>query len=184
MEQFDEGMVVAVDEPEADAAELDAEITLLREQLLTDPNLVDAFVAEYPNGATLEQVGVIFGLTYERVRQIEKEAQVKLLNALEAPKVRQEVVSRDAARAARSVIRRVSKFYNLAQQDLVGDSQNNKVANARHIAMAICVQRGLTSVEVGLVFRRDHSTVLAGVRKVKDLYEAFAYVRAMFQLLA
>lgn len=170
-------------EPE-DLKVLDAEISQLREQLLADPNLVEAFVAEYPNGGTLEQVGAIFGLTYERVRQIEKEAQVKLLNTLEAPKVpRHEVVSRDVARAARSVIRKVAQFYRLSQQDLVGESQNSKVANARHMAMAILVKRGLTSVEVGLVFRRDHSTVLAGVRKVKDLYDAYAYVRAMFRLM-
>ena len=43
-----------------------------------DDPAAQAFVANHPGGATFEEVGVMFGLTRERIRQIERRAFEKL----------------------------------------------------------------------------------------------------------
>jgi len=52
-------------------------------QETTDPTWaeVERFIDEHPGGATLEEVGAAFGLTRERVRQIEQRAIAHLLAA-------------------------------------------------------------------------------------------------------
>lgn len=44
---------------------------------------VKRFVAEHPGGATLDEVGVAFGVSRERIRQIENAALAKLRRRLE-----------------------------------------------------------------------------------------------------
>lgn len=59
-----------------------------------DDEVAVAFVNQHPDGATLEEVGNAFGLTRERVRQIEAVALRKLLEALGPEGVREFVVRR------------------------------------------------------------------------------------------
>lgn len=46
--------------------------------------VAQVFVTMYPNGATLESVGAVFGVTRERIRQIEAKAIRKLKHTCDA----------------------------------------------------------------------------------------------------
>ena len=53
---------------------------------------------------------------------------------------------------------------------LTGPGQERRVSLPRQIAMYLCRERlGLSFPEIGRLFRRDHSTVMHGVRHVAEL---------------
>lgn len=54
-------------------------------------------------------------------------------------------------------------------QDIMGRSQKAKVAHARHVAMFLIHRKGHSLSEIGRFFGRDHTTVMAAVRKVEAM---------------
>lgn len=61
----------------------------------------------------------------------------------------------------------VAKAFGFAPLRLVGRQRSNVLVLARHVAMYLCRQTtGRTLVEIGKEFRRDHSTVTYGIRRI------------------
>lgn len=61
----------------------------------------------------------------------------------------------------------VAKAFGFAPLRLVGKQRSNVLVLARHVAMYLCRQTtGRTLVEIGKEFRRDHSTVTYGIRRI------------------
>jgi len=61
----------------------------------------------------------------------------------------------------------VATHYGYTLEELLGPRRNRTLAKARHVAMLLARQQGLSYPELGRAFRRDHSTVISGVRSVR-----------------
>lgn len=62
--------------------------------------------------------------------------------------------------------RRIAGKYGVSLADMLGDSHRPTSVAARHeLWMVIQHTLGLSFPEVGAIFNRDHTTVIAGVRK-------------------
>lgn len=67
---------------------------------------------------------------------------------------------------ARRILAEVAQGHGLSVFDLTGKTQFAHIARARHEAMfRIYRETRLSSVQVGALLNRDHSTVLYGIRK-------------------
>ena len=64
------------------------------------------------------------------------------------------------------VLQAVCAYYGLPRSVLLGRSRELAVAQARHVAMFLLREDGLTATQAGLELSRDHSTVLHGHGKV------------------
>jgi hypothetical protein len=65
----------------------------------------------------------------------------------------------------------VCKALNVAPMDLRSPSRKTEHAQARFIAYHIIRSNGITTGCIGLLFRRDHSTVIYGCDTHRDLIE-------------
>lgn len=71
------------------------------------------------------------------------------------------------------IIRETARYFNLNPDDLKRTNQTKNVSLARQISMFI--MRDLTPMtftDIGKVFKKDHSTVLSGVKKIAALKES------------
>ena len=67
------------------------------------------------------------------------------------------------------VVRRIAREHECTVEDLYGASRHPTVTRARFRAYAVLRwSTGLSLPEIGLIFNRDHTTILAGVRKYED----------------
>ncbi len=70
---------------------------------------------------------------------------------------------------ADAIILEVACRIGVSYGDIKGPFRHKTVANARHIAMAAVRRRlGLSYPELGLVFSRNHSSVMSGVKRVES----------------
>ena len=80
--------------------------------------------------------------------------------------------------------RAVCHHFNLRSADMVSKARHKSIALARHVAMYLCKQRlNVSFPELGRAFRKDHTTVMSAVRKVKRLREDDAQVRAHLEAI-
>ena len=69
----------------------------------------------------------------------------------------------------RRVIDVVAKYYSLEATDLLGKSRVKDIKDARQIAMYLLNEElGLSTVKVGAEFKKDHTTIMHGVKMVKQ----------------
>jgi chromosomal replication initiator protein len=78
-----------------------------------------------------------------------------------------------------NIQRRVAEYYNIKVSDLMSKRRSRSVARPRQVAMALAKELTTNSLpEIGKAFGgRDHTTVLHGCRKVKELLETSAELR-------
>lgn len=78
----------------------------------------------------------------------------------------------DAPAAARTVLEIVADACGLAIADITGPSRRRRFVVARHIAMNLARRHTSASLpEIGAIFERDHTTVLAAVRGIEERLE-------------
>ncbi len=66
------------------------------------------------------------------------------------------------------IFEKVSKKYNISENDLKGSKRNQEVANARHICIYIIKNMtDLSLKKIGNIFSRDHSTVKSSLNKIE-----------------
>lgn len=103
----------------------------------------------------------------------EKDKEIRLLKERLGEKVEFEAneVSRySVARDIRGIQEKVARYFYIDVKALKSVSRKKNLVVARHIAMYIARERGYSFPEIGCAFKRDHSTVINGVRKIeKDL---------------
>ena len=78
-----------------------------------------------------------------------------------------------------NIQRKVAEYYNIKVSDLMSKRRSRSVARPRQVAMALAKELTTNSLpEIGKSFGgRDHTTVLHGCRKVKELLESSAELR-------
>lgn len=70
------------------------------------------------------------------------------------------------------IIRHVIDFTGVKNKDLVSKSRIRDYVAARHVAMHMIRDLcGLNTVQIGKLFRRDHSSVIHAIAKVKSMIE-------------
>jgi chromosomal replication initiator protein len=83
------------------------------------------------------------------------------------------------------IIKKCCEYYNIRQQDLVGQSRARSVARPRQMAMYLCkrlTQRSLPEI-ARKIGGRDHTTVLYGVRKIEELMSMDSQIAEDAELL-
>ncbi len=70
------------------------------------------------------------------------------------------------------VLQWVCEISGKTQDEIVGTDRSEPVVTWRQIAMARCVELGLSQPETGRFFRRDNTTVNHAIAKVKRLADA------------
>lgn len=72
--------------------------------------------------------------------------------------------------AARSthvaIIRTVCSVFGVTEAEIFSKQRPERIANARQLAMDLIRRQGLTTTEVGLLFRADHGTVCWATKSV------------------
>jgi hypothetical protein len=89
--------------------------------------------------------------------------------ATAAPVQRQAVTAdqvkwRPAPDRAKGIIREVCDAYCVTFGEITGDSRVRAVAHARHDAFNRLADAGFLLIDIGRFFRRDHTTVMVGIR--------------------
>jgi chromosomal replication initiation ATPase DnaA len=73
-----------------------------------------------------------------------------------------------------SILNRVAQHFGISIADMCGPSQRQHIAKARHAAMFLLVDCGMTQQAVAAQLnRRDHTTVIAAVRHVRACGDAY-----------
>ena len=83
------------------------------------------------------------------------------------------------------IIKKCCDYYNIRQQDLLGQSRARSVARPRQMAMYLCkrlTQRSLPEI-ARKIGGRDHTTVLYGVRKIEELMSVDSQIAEDAELL-
>jgi len=83
------------------------------------------------------------------------------------------------------IIKKCCEYYNIRQQDLLGQSRARSVARPRQMAMYLCkrlTQRSLPEI-ARKIGGRDHTTVLYGVRKIEELLSVDSQIAEDAELL-
>ena len=62
-----------------------------------------------------------------------------------------------------------SEALGVPLDDLIGPSRKSEICRARFIAMKRCYLAGYSLPEIGRYFNRHHTTVLHGIRKLRQL---------------
>lgn len=63
-------------------------------------------------------------------------------------------------------IKAAGDLYGVMVDDICGESRDPAVVRARHMTCWLLRERGYTTVRIGEILRRDHSTVIYGARAI------------------
>lgn len=80
---------------------------------------------------------------------------------------------------AADVLSAVTRRSGLCNADLLGKDRHDRTALFRHAAAWLMRAYGLSFPEIGRELRRDHTTIMSGVRRLDARREKDPYVRAM-----
>ncbi|BCU77988.1 helix-turn-helix domain-containing protein [Luteolibacter sp. LG18] len=64
-----------------------------------------------------------------------------------------------------AILKACGREWDVAPSLLTGARRQSYITEARHAAMALLREEGLTQEDIGAIFRRDHTTVIHAVRK-------------------
>ena len=69
----------------------------------------------------------------------------------------------------RDQVRRIALDHCVSVKEIMSPNQQRHVAHARFAAYVALRDRGLSMPQIGRFFKRDHTTVLHGIRRAKEL---------------
>jgi chromosomal replication initiator protein len=166
------------------APELETRVAIVRRKARHENLAIDDAVAIAIARGVRSNVRELEGLL------VRLAAKASLLHrAIDADFVRQELALCGSARPTEAGIddvqRVVGHHFRVTHTELVGKERHRRIALARHVAMYLCKQMLRCSYpEIGRAFGgRDHTTVMSGVRRVDELRESDAEVRAHLEAL-
>jgi len=76
-------------------------------------------------------------------------------------------VSERQRKAARDIIDHVARKHGVSVREIMDRSRLPSIVAARQEAMRLVHSTGLKLGQVGLIFKRDHSTVLSNIRRAE-----------------
>lgn len=71
------------------------------------------------------------------------------------------------------VLQTVSEHLNVNVFDVLGPSRHQHLVDARHMAMLLMQQRGMSLKSIGRFMNRDHTSVLYSIRAIRNLIEIY-----------
>jgi chromosomal replication initiator protein len=79
---------------------------------------------------------------------------------------------------SKRMIFKVAEFVGCAYEDLIGKWRMREVVVARHILFHYFrYEMGMKLNQIGVLFERDHSTVIHGIRKVQEFIDNPKYYK-------
>lgn len=99
-------------------------------------------------------------------REREERAKASLANVLNQYR---EIIVLGVKRSVKDIIHETAQLCRVSVDDIMGRSSQKRIADARHLAMyRIRKERPDMSLpQIGRVFDRDHTTVIAAIRKIE-----------------
>lgn len=86
--------------------------------------------------------------------------------------------------AIEDVIKTVTDFFHISKEDLKGNKRTADTVLPRKVAMYLIRQNTTYSLaEIGRIFNRDHSTVLASIQSINDMLSYDYSFRVLFDLI-
>lgn len=85
----------------------------------------------------------------------------------------------DADRSIAIAIAKAAGHYGVLPTDIMSTSREKRVAQARHVALWLAREAGVTYPKIGQAVQRDHSTVIASCRRVEGDHALLSIARAI-----
>lgn len=70
-----------------------------------------------------------------------------------------------------NIIKVVADAFGVSSVSLLGKTRQREVADARHTAMYILRKKGLSTIEIGNIFKRNYSVAIHAYNKISDLLD-------------
>ena len=70
--------------------------------------------------------------------------------------------------SAKCLVQAVAEYFGFTLKDFRGNRRHNTLALARHVAMYLLRRRGLSYPEIAKFFDYDHTSIMNGVRRMRD----------------
>ncbi len=64
-----------------------------------------------------------------------------------------------------ATMKAVARHFGVWESALVGAGRTRRVVQARHLLMYLLHEQGLSTTQIGRIVRRDHTTVVYGIRR-------------------
>jgi chromosomal replication initiation ATPase DnaA len=81
------------------------------------------------------------------------------------------------------LVKLVSKITAVSVGDLYGISRKAEVSESRQLLWLLMRERGWSCVSIGLEFGRNHSTIVAGIKHVRNLIETEEKLKNIYRQL-
>ena len=73
------------------------------------------------------------------------------------------------------ILRACGREWDVAPSLLTGGRRQSYITEARHAAMVLLREEGLTQEDIGAIFQRDHTTVIHAVRRHRERLGSSVY---------
>ena len=165
--RFSQGLMVDIQPPSVEEREA---IIFKRFEMFGAKARPDAvrFLAEnIKTRSTRDIIGVITTL-YTKATFEQQEITVEYATSV----VKKYLAKRDKVVSPDDILAITSEYFQLKPVDLKSSARTNSISYPRNIAMYMLRQKTSLSLnEIGAYFNRDHSTVLAAIKKISTLIE-------------
>ncbi|QNM93650.1 ATP-binding protein [Mycoplasma sp. Pen4] len=99
-------------------------------------------------------------------KEISETPQEYILNTIKS--IFENVIQQKENITPEVIIKAVSKYYKVPTKDILSSSRKSEIVIARHIAIyMISIHLNYSSTEIGKVFKKDHTTILNALKKLK-----------------
>lgn len=80
------------------------------------------------------------------------------------------ILTESAPEPLKSLVARVAQRTGVTSAEIMSHDRRSRVSTARHIVAWILYERGYKYEHIGDMLRRDHSSIIAGVKKINKAY--------------
>lgn len=85
---------------------------------------------------------------------------------------------------AREMAKEVCGFYEIPIRVMFGPHRHRLASHPRSVAMWLARKKfELSYPDLGMIFKRDHSTVIASIRKINDIYKGGGWAKDQIKKL-
>ncbi len=178
--RFSQGLLTSISKPEKSVC-----VEILKKKIVQnglDINNFDEdaleFLADKFSSSVRDLEGALLKLLNYTIN-FKPTSHIDLNTAIEAVSGLLNGVDAESEVSEKKIINIVAEYYNLTQNQILGNSHIKQIALARHISMyLIRSELDVSFTKIGQLFgNKDHSTVMSGVNKVENLLKTDEQMR-------
>ena len=166
--RFNMGLSVNIQNPDTDTL-----LEILKKKIQSRGLNIDnydedglKFLAETFSKNVRELEGALNRLLFHTV-SLKDDEQISLQEIQEAVNIMMPKNDKKKLITAQDIVEQVAKYYSISEEQIMSPIRNAQIALARRISMYLCRSLlGMSFIQIGQFFKRDHSTVITGVDKV------------------